>query len=356
MKIFISGICGFVGSSLARFVKDSFEDAEILGVDNLSRLGSEMNRARLRELGVKLFHGDLRMASDLDLLPETDWVIDAAANPSVLAGVDGKSSSRQVVEHNLWSVVNTLEYCGRCGAGAILLSSSRVYSIAALSALPVRVHGNAFQLELTQPIPQGVSPRGVTEEFSVTPPLSLYGATKLASEILALEYGSTRGFPVWVNRCGVLAGAGQFGTSEQGILSYWLHAHASKRPLRYIGFGGCGWQVRDALHPEDLGQLVIQQIRTGSPNGANVLNAGGGIRNSISLAQLTEWCDRRFGTVRPEPDDKPRPFDVPWLVLDGDLARRQLGWSPRRSLESILEEIACYVQDHPGWLGQCGVA
>jgi CDP-paratose 2-epimerase len=356
MKIFISGICGFVGSSLARLMKDSFEGAEIFGVDNLSRSGSEMNRARLRELGVKLFHGDLRMTSDLDLLPQADWVIDAAANPSVLAGVDGRSSTRQVLEHNLWSVVNTLEYSGRCGAGTILLSSSRVYSIPALAALPLRLHENAFELEPGQPIPQGVSPSGITEEFSVKPPISLYGATKLTSEILALEYGSTLGFPVWINRCGVLAGAGQFGFAEQGIFSYWLHAHAGKRPLRYIGFGGRGWQVRDALHPEDLGQLVIQQIGTGSPNGANVLNVAGGIRNSISLAQLTKWCDQHFGIVCPEPDDRHRPFDVPWLVLDSDLARRQLGWTPRRNLESILEEIACHVRDHPGWLSQCGVA
>ncbi len=52
--------------------------------------------------GVKLFHGDIRIASDLEALPAVDWVIDAAANPSVLAGVDGQTSSRQLVEHNLW--------------------------------------------------------------------------------------------------------------------------------------------------------------------------------------------------------------------------------------------------------------
>jgi len=70
------------------------------------------------------------------------------------------------------------------------------------------------------------------------PPLSLYGSTKLASETLALEYGAAYGFPVWINRCGVLAGAGQFGTAKQGIFLFWLHAWHSRRPLRYIGFGG----------------------------------------------------------------------------------------------------------------------
>ncbi len=53
----------------------------------------------------------------------------------------------------------------------------------------------------------------------------MYGSTKLASEIVALEYGEAFGFPVWINRCGVLAGAGQFGTPDQGIFSYWINAH-----------------------------------------------------------------------------------------------------------------------------------
>ncbi len=107
MKILITGICGFVGSSLTNALRARLENVEILGVDNFARPGSETNRSRLRQSGVKLFHGDLRMASDLETLPDADWVIDAAANPSVLAGVDGKSTSRQLVEHNLWSVINT---------------------------------------------------------------------------------------------------------------------------------------------------------------------------------------------------------------------------------------------------------
>ncbi len=260
------------------------------------------------------------------------------------------------MEHNLWSVINTLEYCRRCRSGLVLLSSSRVYSITALAALPVCPHEDAFQLDISRALPAGVSSRGISEQFSVVPPVSLYGATKLASETMALEYGATFGFPVWVNRCGVLAGAGQFGTAEQGIFSYWLHAHAAKRPLRYVGFGGHGWQVRDAFHPDDLAILIFEQIRAGDSAGGNVLNAGGGAENSMSLAKLTRWCDQRFGAALPEPDHRPRPFDVPWLVMDSSAAHRRFGWSPRKGLESILEEIAGHVRDHPQWLDQCGVS
>ena len=87
-------------------------------------------------------------------------------------------------------------------------------------------------------------------DFSTAAPVSLYGATKLASEIMALEYGGAFDFPVWITRCGVLAGAGQFGTPAQGIFAFWVNAHLRRRPLRYIGFNGTGYQARDAFHPQ----------------------------------------------------------------------------------------------------------
>jgi CDP-paratose 2-epimerase len=238
----------------------------------------------------------------------------------------------------------------------VLLSGSRVYSIAALAALPVQSKADGFVLDVSRPLPAGVGAAGVTESFSVTPPVSLYGATKLASETLALEYGATFGFPVWVNRCGVLAGAGQFGTAEQGIFSYWLHAHAARRPLRYIGFGGHGWQVRDAFHPDDLAALVMTQLRREPSGGRRMFNVGGGAANAMSLAGLTAWCDERFGHFAPAADLEPRAFDIPWLVMDSSAAANDCGWSPRKSLDTILEEIARHVRDNPEWLTQCGLA
>jgi CDP-paratose 2-epimerase len=211
VKILITGACGFVGSTLAKSWRQAESGIEIYGLDNFIRPGSEINRIALAKLEIKLFHGDLRLASDLEQLPSVDWVVDAAASPSVLAGTDGNTSSRQLVEHNLQGTVNILEYCKRCGAGFILLSTSRVYSIRPLAAAVVEPAGGAFQLSSEQVLPQGLSDLGISEEFSTLPPLSMYGSTKLAAEVLALEYGATFDFPVWVNRCGVLAGAGQFG-------------------------------------------------------------------------------------------------------------------------------------------------
>ena len=353
MKILISGVCGFAGSHLARYLIESHEGITIVGLDNLARSGSETNRVSLKRLGVELFHGDIRMASDLETIPPTDWVIDAAAQPSVLAGRDGKTSSRQLLEHNLLGTINLLEYCRSSHAGLILLSTSRVYSIPALAQLPLRTESSAFTLDQGRPWPAAVSLAGVEEGFSIEAPISLYGATKLASERLAQEYASGFQVPVWINRCGVLAGAGQFGTAEQGIFSYWLHAHSARRTLKYLGFGGYGFQVRDALHPHDLARMVDFQLHSSGPG--QMLNVSGGQANSMSLAQLTAWCDQRFGPHQPVADGSERPYDIPWLILDSSKAMAATGWKPRIGLAQILEEIAEHAATHPDWLTWCGL-
>ncbi len=354
MKLLITGICGFAGSSICRSLMETMPGLEVYGVDNFIRPGSEINRPDLTRRGVRLVHGDLRCRTDLDELPTADWVIDAAANPSVLAGVDGKSSSRQILEHNLLGTVNVLEYCKARRAGLILLSTSRVYSIAPLADVPVEVFQKAYGLRPGAALPPGLSSQGVAETFPTAPPVSLYGATKLASEQLALEYGETFDFPVWINRCGVLAGAGQFGKSDQGIFTYWINAHLRRRPLTYLGFSGQGCQVRDCLHPRDLAGLLARQMASTASGRKRVQNCSGGTANSMSLAQLTDWCDARFGAHPVQSDPRRRAFDVPWLVLDSALARNQWGWEPRTGLEQILAEIADHAREHPEWLDVSG--
>ena len=81
MKILITGICGFVGSTLAHALIDALPGCQIAGLDNFIRAGSEGNRAALCARGVRLQHGDVRNASDLETLPPVDWVIDAASMP-----------------------------------------------------------------------------------------------------------------------------------------------------------------------------------------------------------------------------------------------------------------------------------
>ena len=167
---------------------------------------------------------------------------------------------------------------------------------------------------------------------------------------MALEYGLAFDFPVWITRCGVLAGAGQFGTPAQGVFAFWVNAHLRRRPIRYIGFNGSGCQTRDAFHPRDLAALLIAQMRASRRDGQRVYTAGGGPANTLSLAQLTDWCDGRFGRHAPAVDPEPRIYDIPWMVMDNSEAVRDFGWHIEMSLPDILEGIAQHAICHPDWL------
>jgi len=353
VKLLVTGACGFVGSSLIRRWREADASHQFLGLDNLSRPGSETNRAALAKLGVELVHGDIRSASDLNSLPAVDFVIDAAALPSVRSGIDGRSSSRQVVEHNLLGTVNLLEYCRRARAGMVLISTSRVYAIAPLQQLPLVAHDAALTPQPGAELPPGVSDHGIDETFSTRPPLSMYGASKRTSELLILEYGHAFDLPVWINRCGVMAGAGQFGRAEQGVFSYWVHAWRAGQPLAYHGYGGAGAQVRDMLDPVDLVPLLDAQMAGASPDAPRVLNASGGRDNAVSLAQWSAWCADRFGPRELGTQADTHTYDLPWIVLDSRLAQRHFGWSPARRPAQIFDTIAAFAEARPDWLDLC---
>lgn len=361
MKILIAGGCGFVGAAVCRRLLATREGLAITVLDSLRRAGSETNVEPLAALDVRVLRGDVRVESDILAAAGGggfDWVIDAAAEPSVLAGTAAGAgvSTAQLVDHNLIGTFRLLEAGARWNAGVILLSTSRVYSIPPLVAVPLRVvaspRGEAFAIDDQKPLPPGLTPAGITEQFSTAAPVSLYGATKIACEVLAAEYAHRFGTPLFVNRCGVLAGAGQFGHAGQGIFSWWIHSWAARRPLEYVGFGGLGRQVRDCLHPDDLADLLAIQMAR-HERGPAVANVSGGQASATSLAQLSQWCESRFGPHAVGLSATDRPYDIPWAVLDHTLASKRFGWHPARGPESIFEEIAKHAESHPDWLDRC---
>ncbi len=351
MRILITGCCGFVGMRLLEYFCTHFGNSlEIYGIDNLSRPGSESNRSLANKYCQRFYHGDLRLPSDLEGLPHVDWVVDASANASVLSGIANSTSSRQLVESNLVSTINVLEYCKARRAGLILLSSSRVYSIDAIRGLLLVIQGDQFTLDRRADLPSGCSHDGITEQFSTSPPLSLYGTSKLAAELLAMEYSQAFGFPLWVNRCGLLAGAGQLGRADQGIVAYWIHSWLAKRSLRYIGFGGQGFQVRDCLHPHDLAELICKQIASSARNSRCIFNVSGGVDNQFSLAQLSHWCREQFGENQVVATSEERHSDLAWLVLDSRCAQQTFDWVPKFQLTDIFAEVAAHARKNPNWL------
>src|SRR5690606_7583876 len=151
------------------------------------------------------------------------------------AGLDGAPS--YLVQTNLGGTLNCLEWARRQGAAVVFLSTSRVYSIAPLREVGLRETETRFEIAESQALP-GVSAAGVAEDFPTHLPRSLYGATKLASEMMVQEYAEAYGVPAVINRCGVIAGPGQFGKVDQGVFTLWVANHYFGKPLRYTGFGG----------------------------------------------------------------------------------------------------------------------
>lgn len=192
----------------------------------------------------------------------------------------------------------------------------------------------------------GWSARGIAEDFATSGSRSLYGTTKLASELLVEEYGAMYGLRAIVNRCGVITGPWQMGKVDQGFFVLWAARHCYGGALGYAGFGGKGHQVRDVLHIADLFSLIAIQIDRIDQHARHTYNVGGGTRTSVSLAELTEKCSARTGRrLVLHSDPATNAADIPYYVTDYSAVARATGWSPTRSVDQILDDVL-------DWLGR----
>lgn len=342
-KILITGGAGFVGANLAVMLKQAVPDIQVTAVDNLARRGSELNLPRLAEHSVAFVHGDIRCPDDIRAWPDFDLLIDCAAEPSVHAGTSG--SPLPVLDNNLVGTIHCLEAARRAGAALMFLSTSRVYPIAPLNALPFAETETRFQWQADKSI-AGFSERGIAESFSLQGARSFYGASKLAAELLLGEYVFGCQMPAVINRCGVLTGPWQMGKVDQGVVTLWVARHEFDKPLKYIGYGGTGKQVRDVLHVADLFDLLIKQIETPQAWQGNVYNIGGGSDVSLSLLELTEHCRQITGnTIDISSQSETNPVDVRIYLSDTTAARKDFDWQPRRGVEQIVADIHRWIVD-----------
>ena len=336
--ILVTGGAGFIGSSLALEFKRRYPGKRVVAFDNLRRRGAELNVARVREAGIEFHHGDVRIEADLaPFRADLDVVLECSAEPSVLAGRDG--NVRFVIDTNLTGCVNCLELARTAGAAFVFLSTSRVYPIATLCRLRFEDNGERLVLLDDQPV-AGASSRGIAEDFPLDGARTLYGTTKLASELLIAEYVEMFGLRAIVNRCGVVSGPWQLGHAEQGVFAHWMFSHYFSKPLAYIGFGGNGHQVRDVMHVADLADLIDIQLRQRDRLNGEVLNAGGGAANSVSLRQFTAICEKLTGVTLPiSSNPQTRPGDVPVYITDNSRVYARFGWTPSRGVEQIARDL-----------------
>lgn len=344
-RILITGGAGFIGANLAIFLKEHESDCHIIAFDNLHRRGAELNISRLQKYGIEFIHGDIRIAPDLQYLPSVDWLIECSAEPSVLAGYS--SSSEYLLHSNLTGALNCLQWAKEHHSGFLFLSTSRVYPYTIINSLPIIETETRFQLDTRKHLPEGISEKGITEKFSIQGSRTLYGATKLAVELILEEYKEMYNLPIIINRCGIIAGPWQMGKIDQGVVALWLAYHIVKKPLAYIGFNGTGKQVRDLLDIQDLCHLILWQIQNYEKLNYWKFNIGGGQERSFSLIELTNLCQQiTKNTIPIAREVQTRPGDIPYYITDTTLIQTVSPWKPVQTLEQTLTNIAEWIYKH----------
>jgi CDP-paratose 2-epimerase len=344
-NILITGGAGFVGSSIALELRNEYSQLRIIAFDNLKRLGSEQNIARLKKAGIEFMHGDVRNIEDIASVGEFDTLLECSAEPSVLAGYSS-NPARYLINTNLIGLINCLEFAKLYQADVIFLSTSRVYPARSINSAIMDESETRYILCERQSIP-GISSRGISEAFPLGGVRSLYGATKLSGEYFLDEYADAYKIRGIVNRCGVIAGPWQMGKIDQGFMALWIARHVYGKELNYIGYDGQGKQVRDVIHVKDLFRLLNIQLKNMDQYKGQIFNVGGGLERSISLQELTALCSNitkkkvDIGRIK-----ETRPHDIKIYITDISKVREATGWVPRKSLESIVEDIYRWIREN----------
>jgi CDP-paratose 2-epimerase len=255
------------------------------------------------------------------------------------------------METNLMGTYRCLEQARQWQSKTIFLSTSRVYPISVLEKHPWTEQPTRFAWNDVSGA--AISARGVSEDCAMNAARSLYGWTKFASESLIEEYRAGFGLRAVTNRCSVIAGPWQMGKVDQGVVALWVFRHYFGKPLKYIGYGGTGKQVRDMLHVADLCDLVTEQISHFEKWEGWLGNVGGGLEISASLLELTGICQKVIGREVPiGAETENRQADLRIFIADSSKLFSRTNWRPKRSVEKIVADVFDWVRANENELKQ----
>jgi CDP-paratose 2-epimerase len=337
MRILITGGAGFIGSSLCIKLKEKYPHFSIIAFDNLKRRGSELNLADFKKRGIEFIHGDIRNVEDLNSVEAFDVLIEASAEPSVMAGLNTDPS--YIINNNLYGSINCFNICLKFKANLIFLSTSRVYPIDKIENANFAEEETRFSFTENQN-ERGISRTGISEDLNISGARSFYGTTKLSSELFIQEYSAFYNLKSAITRLSVIAGPRQMGKIDQGVATLWMARHYWNKPLDYIGYGGHGKQVRDILHIDDFFELVDLQIHNIEQFNGKIFNAGGGLQTSASLLEMTGLCSNITGNkIKINPVMQNRPADLRIYITDNTKIEKEIGWKPKKNIETIFADI-----------------
>ena len=332
MKILITGGCGFVGTNLALFLYS--KGYKIHCLDNLSRKGSKYNLKLLKDKKIRNYNLDIYNYKKIQKLPKYDLIIDCCAEAAVEIS---KKDIDGVINTNFFGTLNILKKAKKDKSKIIFLSTSRVYPIKDINnIIKKKIISSKIKIKKT-----------FGEKDSLHGPKTLYGLTKLSSEMLIEEFAYAFGLKFIINRCGVISGPLQFGKQDQGFVSLWIWSHLKKKKMKYIGYGGFGNQIRDVLHIKDLCELINLQIRKINKINNKIFTVGGSKRSYTSLRQLTHICEKiTYNKIKFNRVSKTSIYDIPYFITNNNLVTKTYGWKPKRSILKVVSDTFLWLKNN----------
>ncbi len=340
-KLLVTGSSGLIGSEVVRYFNHL--GWKIIGVDNNMRADffgprgdTRWVQARLEEECSFFEHFELDIRNRTEVLAmiegiRPDYICHTAAQPS-----HDLAASRPFDDFDVNAVgtLNLLEAARRyCPESPFVhMSTNKVYG-----------DGPNF-LELTEKETRYdfTDPKyynGIQEGFSIDQcKHSLFGASKVAGDIMVQEYGKYFNMPTCALRGGCLTGPNHSGVELHGFLSYLIKVNLEER--EYTVFGYKGKQVRDNIHSYDVARFVHAFFE--NPRAGEVYNIGGGRENSTSILEAFQRIENISGKkMRYTYSDKNRIGDHICYISNLDKMKAHYpGWEITRNLQDVFEEIA----------------
>ena len=340
----VTGAAGLVGSHAAtRLAAEGFR---VIGIDNDARrrfFGPQAStawrrkelqatvpgyehhsvdirdRARIRNI-FRRHSADLAVVIHAAAQPSHDW---AARAPAIDFAINADATLVLLEAARRWSPE----------ASFIFLSTNKVYGDHP-NRLPLVEGDRRWEV-------QGTDPRathGIDETMPVDQAThSLFGASKLAADVLVQEYGKYYGMNTGCFRCGCITGAAHSATADHGFLAYVARCAQTRTP--YTIFGYKGKQVRDNIHASDLVEMFVAFAR--NPRCGEVYNAGGGRSRSCSVLEAIALAEDVIGQrVEVQYAEAHRKADHLWWITDARKFQSHYpGWSCSYDLRQMLTEI-----------------
>jgi CDP-paratose 2-epimerase len=337
----VTGSSGLIGSEMVAFLDargwgvhgvDNNMRGDFFGADgdtrwNLERLRAETTRFTHHELDVRDREGLARLVAD----ERPDLIVHAAGQPSHDLAAQRPFDDFEV---NATGTLNLLEAArASCPDSPFaFLSTNKVYGDAP-NELPL------VELETRWEYADPADHDGIDETCRVDATMhSLFGASKLAADVLVQEYGRYFGLPTVCLRAGCLTGSRHSGAELHGFLAYLAQAARDGRTYRIFGYKGK--QVRDNLHSFDVCTAIAAFAER--PSSAAVYNLGGGRANSVSLLEAAGRFEELLGRrIQTEYVEEARRGDHVCYISDlGRLRSDYPDWEVSISLDEIFAELA----------------